>query len=125
MASRNVIMSGNAIMDASRKLRDRLAPLAAERGCGLVLMHRLVPPDADSYSDQYDRPPVYDDVVAEVRAYLDGRCRVAVDRGVDPSAIVIDPGLGFGKTVRQNFEPIRRTRKLTDTGYPELSAACR
>jgi len=103
----------------------RMLPLAAERGCGLVLMHRLVPPEADTYSDQYDRPPAYGDVVAEVRAYLGRRCRAAVDCGVDPSAIVIDPGLGFGKTVEQNYELVRRAAELTDAGYPMLSAASR
>jgi dihydropteroate synthase len=44
---------------------------------------------------------------------------------VDPSAIVIDPGLGFGKTVEQNYELIRRTGELTGAGFPVLSAASR
>jgi dihydropteroate synthase len=104
---------------------ERMFSLAARRGCGLVLMHRLVPPDADSYSDRYDRPPEYEDVVTEVRAYLDQRCRVAIDCGVGSSAIVIDPGLGFGKTVGQNFELIRRTRELAELDYPLLSAGSR
>ncbi|MHC4764941.1 MAG: dihydropteroate synthase [Planctomycetota bacterium] len=99
--------------------------LVAQRGCGLVLMHRLVPPEDDTYSDRYDRPPVYGDVVADVRAYLGRRCGAAVDCGVDPAAIVIDPGLGFGKTVQQNCELVRRAAELTDTGYPMLSAASR
>ncbi|MHC4217127.1 MAG: dihydropteroate synthase [Planctomycetota bacterium] len=104
---------------------DGLGPLAAKRGCGLVLMHRLVPPEADTYSDQYDCPPQYGDVVAEVRAYLDQRCAAAIACGVSASAIVIDPGLGFGKTVEQNYELIRRTRELSDGVYPLLSAASR
>jgi dihydropteroate synthase len=114
------------INDVSAGTEDeRLLPLAAARRCGLVLMHRLAPPDADSYSDQYARPPVYDDVVVEVRAFLVERCRAAVDLGVSPSAIVIDPGLGFGKTVQQNYELIRRTGELAAAGYPLLSAASR
>jgi dihydropteroate synthase len=44
---------------------------------------------------------------------------------VDPSAIVIDPGLGFGKTVQQNYELIRRTGELLEAGHPVLSAASR
>jgi dihydropteroate synthase len=104
---------------------EHMLPLAAERACGLVLMHRLAPPEADAYSDRYERSPDYDDVVAEVRAYLAQRCRVAVGCGVGPSAIVIDPGLGFGKTVEQNYELIRRTAELIGTGYPLLSAASR
>jgi dihydropteroate synthase len=104
---------------------ERMLRLAAERGCGLVLMHRLVPPNADTYSDRYDRPPDYEDVVAEVRGFLEARCRAAVGCGVNMSAIVIDPGLGFGKTVQQNYELIRRTGELGDFGYPLLSAASR
>jgi dihydropteroate synthase len=50
-----------------------------------------------------------------------GWCR----RSKDPSAIVIDPGLGFGKTVEQNYELVRRAGELTGAGYPVLSAASR
>jgi dihydropteroate synthase len=104
---------------------ERVLALAAERGCGVVLMHRLVPPDADSYSDQYVRPPDYGDVVAAVRQFLETRCRAAMACGVDPAAIVIDPGLGFGKTVEQNYELIRRAGELVGIGHPVLSAASR
>ena len=99
--------------------------LAARRGCGLVLMHRLRSPEADSYSDRYVEAPVYDDVVAAVRDFLLERCGVALERGVEPSSIVIDPGLGFGKTVEQNYRLIGGIGELVATGYPVLSAASR
>lgn len=99
--------------------------VAAERGAGLVLMHRLVRPEKDRYSDRYESPPGYGDVVAEVREYLAGRARAAIAAGVDPAAIVIDPGLGFGKTVEQNLELIRRTNELAGLGFPVLSALSR
>ena len=103
----------------------RMFELARRRRCGLVLMHRLRPPDADSYSDQYRNPPVYNDVVATVRDYLIDRCQAAIGQGVDPSAIVIDPGLGFGKTVRQNYQLIGGIGALLGIGYPVLSSASR
>ncbi len=53
------------------------------------------------------------------------RCGEAVDRGVDAASIVIDPGLGFGKSVEQNYELIRGTPALVETGYAVLSAASR
>jgi len=99
--------------------------LAAARGCGLILMHRLRPPEADSYSDRYETPPVYESVVEQVRAFLGERLRAAVHAGVDPGAVLLDPGLGFGKTVEQNVELIRQTPRLLTLGRPVLSAASR
>jgi dihydropteroate synthase len=99
--------------------------LAAERRCGLVLMHRRLGPEGERYSDRYDEEPPYQDVVAEVRAWLLERCAAAESAGVARDAVVIDPGLGFGKSVRQNFELIRRVGELVATGYPVLSAASR
>ncbi len=99
--------------------------LAARRECGLVLMHRRLPPHLDEYSDRYDEPPAYEDVVADVREFLAERCRAAVERGVDPGAIVIDPGLGFGKTVAQNLRLLAAMSALAAGGYPVLSAASR
>ncbi len=99
--------------------------LAARRSCGLVLMHRRLPPRLDSWSDRYDEPPEYEDVVAHVREFLADRCRAAVEQGVDPGAIVIDPGLGFGKTVEQNLQLLGSIGELTGDGYAVMSAASR
>jgi len=115
-----------AINDVSAGRDDpRLLDLAATRCCGLVLMHRRIPPRDDAYSDRYETPPAYDDVVATVKAFLLERAAAAEATGVDRAAIVIDPGLGFGKSVQQNFELIRRSGELVATGYPVLSAASR
>ena len=99
--------------------------LAAARSCGIVLMHRRVPPDRDSYSDAYAEPPAYDDVVAEVARFLRDRATAAEAAGVARAAIVLDPGLGFGKTVEQTFTLIARTAELVTLGYPVLGAASR
>ena len=99
--------------------------LAAERGCGLVLMHRLVAPACDRYSDQYDRAPEYGDVVESVRADLAGKARRAVGAGCEPVSVVLDPGLGFGKSVSQNIALVRGGGRLVSLGYPLLGAASR
>ena len=126
VAERALDAGADVINDVSAGTEDgRILTLAAERRCGLILMHRLVPPEADAYSDRYEREPVYGDVMAEVRAVLMDRCEDARSRGVGRSAIAIDPGLGFGKTVEQNYQLIRRTGELVETGYPVLSAASR
>ncbi len=114
------------INDVSAGVEDAgIFELAAQRGCGLILMHRRVPPDQDVYSDRYAEPPEYADVVREVGDWLATRCRVAESRGIDPASIVIDPGVGFGKSVEQNFELIRRIDEFVGTGKPVLSAASR
>jgi dihydropteroate synthase len=105
--------------------------LAASRGCGIILMHRLAPPGLDSYSDEYGKtgsaacPNYPGGVVAAVRDFLRDRAAAVVRAGVDPASIVLDPGLGFGKTVEQNLELISRTRELTVLGFPILSGISR
>lgn len=115
-----------AINDVSAGTEDPgMFDLAAERRAGLILMHRLLPPARDSYSDHYEQAPVYDDVVATVLAFLEERSGRALASGVARESIVIDPGLGFGKTVSQNLELIRRSAELQRLGFPVLSALSR
>lgn len=102
-----------------------MLPLAAELGLGVVLMHRLTPPGEDSYSDRYGAGPAYGDVVGEVRAYLEARVARAVAAGVGEEAILVDPGLGFGKTVEQNLALVRGSGAFAGLGAGVLSAASR
>ena len=114
------------INDVSAGTEDeRMLPLAVRRRTGLILMHRLRPPEADSYSDRYLDEPVYDDVVATVRLYLLKRVEAAVRLGIHPAAVVIDPGLGFGKSVSQSYRLIAAIGELVGTGHPVLSAVSR
>lgn len=129
VASAAIDAGADAINDVSAGLEDpELLPLTALRGVGLILMHRLRAPDRDQFSDRYTHPPNYDDqggVVPAVRAFLRERAAVAVDAGIDPESIVLDPGLGFGKSVEQNLELIRDSAQLADLGFPILSALSR
>lgn len=120
----------NAINDVSAGSEDDgMFALAASRRCGVILMHRLRPPDADVYSTEHRAPPHYDaaqgGVLGVVREYLRGRTAAAIASGVDPRAIVLDPGLGFGKDVAQNIELASRMGELMDLGHALLSAASR
>jgi len=99
--------------------------LVAEKGCGIVLMHRLCPPGEDSWSDRYTSAPQYEDVVANVSEFLAERAAVAQDRGIGSQKIVLDPGLGFGKTVEQNLELVVRIEEIVNLGYPVLLGASR
>jgi dihydropteroate synthase len=116
----------DAVNDVSAGLEDpRLLDVVKEFGAGLVLMHRLRPPEGDSYSDRYAQAPTYGDVVRDVTTFLRDRAAAAMDHGIEHDRIVIDPGLGFGKTVEQNLELIRRTREVASLGFPVLSALSR
>lgn len=119
-------VGADAINDTSAGLADAgMFVLASERGCGVVLMHRPRASLEDSYSDRYAEPPRYGDVVATVRGFLAERAAAALQAGVVPGAVVIDPGLGFGKGVGQNLELIARTAELAALGYPVLSGLSR
>jgi dihydropteroate synthase len=105
----------------------RLIDLAAGRGCGLILMHRHRRPEEDAYSTDYASAdaPRFRDVVAHVAEYLGRRAAEAHSTGVDSSSIVVDPGLGFGKTVAQNYELIAKLDHVGSIGYPVLCGASR
>lgn len=111
-------------VSAGREDADMLQ-LCARRQVGVVLMHRLVPPDRDSYSDRYVAPPDYADVVQDVKTFLRERLAAAVAAGVPPERIALDPGLGFGKSVEHNLALIRGTPRLLELGRPILSGLSR
>ncbi len=99
--------------------------LAAETGAGLVLMHRRLPPELDQYCDQYENSPESDDIVKEVLNWLETRIDAAIAAGVFAEAIAIDPGLGFGKSVEQNWQLVRECHRFIALGYPVFVGASR
>jgi dihydropteroate synthase len=92
----------------------QLAEVVARSDAYLCLMHMQGEPRT------MQRNPTYDDVASEVAAFLEERLRFAVAEGIDESLIALDPGIGFGKTVEQNFELVRRLDVLTSLGRPVL-----
>jgi len=93
--------------------------LAAERRCPLVLMHMQGTP-----ATMQDNP-VYTDVVGEIREFLLERAKAAEAKGVSRENIVIDPGIGFGKTTEHNLQIIAGLKSLVETGYAVLLGASR
>jgi len=89
-----------------------LLPLAARRECPLILMHMQGTPQTMQLN------PTYSDVTAEVKSFLRDRSGAATGAGVDPRNILLDPGIGFGKTVGHNLELLRRLGELTTLGRP-------
>lgn len=116
----------DAVNDVSGGTEDAaMLPLVANRGAGVILMHRLAPPEKDSYSDRYVRNPQYRDVLVTVREFLTLRMDAARSAGIEAESIMLDPGLGFGKDVSQNLELIHGTQTLASLGRPILSAVSR
>ena len=111
----------DAVNDVSGGTEDpQMLGLIAQRDVGIVLMHRLAPPDLDSYSDRYDSEPQYGDVVRAVTEALADRIREAEAAGIEPGSIMVDPGFGFGKSVEQNFALMRGLDEVIRLGRPVL-----
>ena len=91
-----------------------LLPLVARRGAAVVLMHMLGTPKT------MQEDPHYEDVVAEVRAFLAERIAAAEDAGVPRERVVIDPGIGFGKRLTHNLLLLRHIDALCALGPPVL-----
>jgi dihydropteroate synthase len=91
-----------------------MAGVVADAGAYLCLMHM----QGEPRTMQAD--PRYEDVVDDVRAFLEERLAFAVDHGVAEERVALDPGIGFGKTVEHNFELVRRLGELAAIGRPLL-----
>jgi dihydropteroate synthase len=89
-----------------------LAALVADRRVDCCLMHMLGEPRT------MQQDPRYDDVVDDVKAFLEERLRAATSAGVPEERIQLDPGIGFGKTLEHNLELLRRLDELTTLGRP-------
>ncbi|MBY0307564.1 MAG: dihydropteroate synthase, partial [Phycisphaerales bacterium] len=131
VAAAGLDAGADAVNDVSGGTEDAaMLSLVAARRCGVVLMHRAAPPGRDSYSTRYGLAgergaPLEGDAVEAVRRALAGLVERALACGVGFESIVIDPGLGFGKTVEQNLALIRRTGELLAIGRPVMSGLSR
>jgi dihydropteroate synthase len=112
--ARRAIELGAELVNDVTALRgdDELAEVVAEAGSYVCLMHM----QGEPRTMQVD--PTYDDVVSDVAAFLEERLRFAVAAGIDEQRVCVDPGIGFGKTVQQNFELVRRLDVLLALGRP-------
>jgi dihydropteroate synthase len=93
--------------------------LNAEKQCGIVLMHM----QRDPQTMQFD--PEYQDVIAEVKAFLQERASLLEDKGVANNRIAIDPGFGFGKSLEHNLKMLADFDQFSQLGYPVLAGISR
>lgn len=117
VARRALGAGADAINDTSGLHDPNLADLIAESGATLVIAHSLASPPRTRVI-----APTYGDVVTEVAAFLMGRVKLALSRGVRPEQIIIDPGHDLNKNTLHSLELTRRLAEITSLGYPTLVA---
>jgi dihydropteroate synthase len=119
--ARAALRAGAAIVNDVSAGRDDpdLLGVAAEAGAPLVLMHMQGTP-----ATMQDNPH-YDDVLVEVEAFLQERCAAAEAAGVASDALVVDPGIGFGKRDEHNYALLGGLARLTRLGHPLLVGTSR
>jgi dihydropteroate synthase len=98
---------------------EKMVGVAAESTAGVVLMHMKGSPQT------MQNDPNYGNVARDVGAYLNGRIDFAAQHGVERNRMVIDPGIGFGKTVEHNLALLRELPRLAEYGSPVLVGASR
>jgi dihydropteroate synthase len=104
---------------AAFRFAPELAGLVADTGVDCCLMHMLGEPRT------MQADPRYDDVVSDVKAFLEERLAFAVAEGVPEERVWLDPGIGFGKTVEHNLELLRRLDEIVAIGRPVLIGTSR
>lgn len=92
----------------------RMAPLVQESNAGVVLMHR------QGHSVTMQQAPYYDDVVGEIKAFLAERVSMARSMGIPADHIIVDPGIGFGKTLNHNLRILANIGEFVQLGQPVL-----
>jgi dihydropteroate synthase len=106
----------------------RMGEVAARYGADVVLMHNRADAESiarhDKIGGHYEAPQ-YDDVVAEVARALQARVEAALKAGIAPDKIILDPGIGFGKTPKQNLALVAQLGRIKALGFPVLIALSR
>jgi len=114
VAERALAAGANIINDISALGDPAMAEVVARHDAGLILMHMQGEPRT------MQDAPHYDDVLADIAAFLAARGAAARQAGIAAERLVIDPGIGFGKTVAHNLRIIDNLRVFADLGYPVL-----
>jgi dihydropteroate synthase len=123
VVARAALAAGASLVNDVSALRadPAMAAVVAESGADCCLMHMLGSPR----TMQREGGPRYKDVVDDVKAFLEERLAFAVGEGIAESRVLLDPGIGFGKTVAHNLELLRRLDELVALGRPLLVGTSR
>ena len=119
--ARRALEAGASIVNDISALRndEAIGKAAAEHNAYLVLMHTRGTP-RNMQSDTH-----YDDIIGEILSFLSDAAKMATEMGVSPDRIIIDPGIGFGKSVDGNFTILKNLHRFIELGYPLMVGASR
>ena len=119
--ARAALEAGASLVNDVTALRGdpRMVSVIEEAACPVILMHMQGEPKT------MQKEPHYEDVVREVRDFLAERAEYAVDAGVGPENIIVDPGIGFGKNLEHNLDLLHNLDAIVDLGFPVLIGASR
>ncbi len=98
---------------------ERMVGLVKEQGAGVILMHMQGEPQ------HMQEDPSYDDVIQEIYDFLSERVTYAIERGIPEASIMVDPGIGFGKRLQDNYDILNRIREFSTLGAGVLVGASR
>ncbi|NOZ87920.1 MAG: dihydropteroate synthase [Deltaproteobacteria bacterium] len=121
VADKTLKAGADIINDISAfRFDEKMAGIAAKSGSGVILMHMKGRP-----KDMQRGKIEYDDVVRDICSFFLERCKFAMDAGVGRSMLMIDPGIGFGKTLFHNLEIMKRLPEIVDLGFPVVVGTSR
>lgn len=110
--ARSALESGaDMINDVSGLRSQEMVDLVIESQCAVCIMHMNGEPGSMQYN------PIYEDVVEEVASYLEQQAKKLVDRGFPKELILIDPGVGFGKSQQHNLSLMKSVKRFEESGY--------
>jgi dihydropteroate synthase len=120
VANQALKVGASIINDVSAMEFDKdMVDIALKFDCPIVLMHMKGVPK------NMQENPQYSSLISDIISYLNTRIDFVISKGVDRKKIIIDPGIGFGKSVENNFEIINNLNQFTKLGYPVLLGASR
>jgi dihydropteroate synthase len=120
VASRAIDAGAQIINDISGlSMDENMAGVVARYGVSVIIMHIKGTPE------NMQKNPQYENVIDEIYDYLEDRASMAVSSGIGPEKIIIDPGIGFGKTLEHNLEIINKIGEFKMMGYPVMMGMSR
>ncbi len=120
VAEKAIDAGASMINDIGGLLMDkRMAKVAAAAEAPVVIMHKKGDPET------MQKRPIRKNAMTEIMSYLKDAASHAINAGISGDKIILDPGIGFGKTLKQNLEILRRLREFTSMGFPLLIGTSR